>query len=347
MAPCVLSHFNTRGICGVCVGVGPRPPPSRFRLDLSRPREVTVASSSATLTNINVVSPAQTRTAQNDNSSFLQRRRFKDADSKILETRRFNDAPSVPNDVPASAPPAATLVKFVHAPLSFFALDQMTYKGKRTNVDVGDPEDYTRPLVKDLASDASFSCGSWVCTQGGWDSPNHKKATEWFVVLSGAGAVTDPDGTRHDFRAGDVVVLPKGWYGRWDITEQIHKVWINDAHDDIPGASTTPVVASLASFAPHMLERAGTSPERLARTFFDNGRTRAGFWSCAPGSFPGGKGKTAECVHIIGGTVFLTNEDGSARRICAGDTVVLPDGWTGRWDVVERTEAVWASVTPP
>ena len=66
--------------------------------------------------------------------------------------------------MPASAPPAATLVKFVHAPLSFFALDQMTYKGKRTNVDVGDPEDYTRPLVKDLASDASFSCGSWVCT---------------------------------------------------------------------------------------------------------------------------------------------------------------------------------------
>ncbi|XRB23390.1 cupin domain-containing protein [Pseudoscourfieldia marina] len=199
----------------------------------------------------------------------------------------------------------------------------------------------------DLASDASFSCGSWVCTQGGWDSPNHKKTTEWFVVLSGARAVTDPDGTRHDFRAGDVVVLSKGWYGLRDITEQIHNVWINDAHDDIPGASTTPVVASLASFAPHMLERAGTSPERLARTFLDNGRTRAGFSSCAPGSFPGGKGKTAECVHIICGTVFLTNEDGSARRNCAGDTVVLADGWTGRWDVVERTDAVWASVTPP
>ena len=198
-----------------------------------------------------------------------------------------------------------------------------------------------------FASDASFSCGSWVCTQGGWDSPNHKKTTEWFVVLSGARAVTDPDGTRHDFRAGDVVVLSKGWYGRWDITEQIHNVWINDAHDDLPGASTTPVVASLASFAPHMLERAGTSPERLARTFLDNGRTRAGFSSCAPGSFPGGKGKTAECVHIICGTVFLTNEDGSARRNCAGDTVVLADGWTGRWDVVERTDAVWASVTPP
>ncbi|XRB18530.1 hypothetical protein RI054_18g83760 [Pseudoscourfieldia marina] len=96
-----------------------------------------------------------------------------------------------------------------------------------------------------------------------------------------------------------------------------------------------------------MLERAGTSPERLARTFLDNGRTRAGFSSCAPGSFPGGKGKTAECVHIICGTVFLTNEDGSARRNCAGDTVVLADGWTGRWDVVERTDAVWASVTPP
>ena len=54
------------------------------------------------------------------------------------------------------------------------------------------------------------SCGSWACTPGGWDSPNARPSTEWFYVLSGRGAVTDPDGTPHPFGPGDVVVLPKG-----------------------------------------------------------------------------------------------------------------------------------------
>ena len=81
------------------------------------------------------------------------------------------------------------------------------------------------------------SCGSWACTPGGWDSPNARPSTEWFYVLSGRGAVTDPDGTPHPFGPGDVVVLPKGWYGRWDITEHIHKIWLTLTHDDVPGAS--------------------------------------------------------------------------------------------------------------
>ena len=36
------------------------------------------------------------------------------------------------------------------------------------------------------------SCGSWACSEGGWDSPNPRGTTEWFYVFSGAGAVTDP-----------------------------------------------------------------------------------------------------------------------------------------------------------
>ena len=29
--------------------------------------------------------------------------------------------------------------------------------------------------------------------------------------------VTDPDGTRHPFVEGDTVVLPMGWFGRWEV----------------------------------------------------------------------------------------------------------------------------------
>ena len=43
--------------------------------------------------------------------------------------------------------------------------------------------------------------------------------------------------------------------------------------------------------------------------------------------------------HIDGAHV-----DGSAIRCLAGDTVVLPEGWSGRWDVIESLKAVRTSV---
>ena len=58
-----------------------------------------------------------------------------------------------------------------------------------------------------------------------------------FYVLSGHGMLTNRDGTRACFGPGDVVVLPKGWSGRWDILVDIHKIWFVHDHPsfDSPG----------------------------------------------------------------------------------------------------------------
>jgi hypothetical protein len=93
------------------------------------------------------------------------------------------------------------------------------------------------------------SCGSWACSEGGWNSPTPRGSTEFFFVFSGRGSVTDPDGTPHPFGPGDTVVLPTGWYGRWDVDEFIHKVWLVKEHDDVPGASLRPVVVPLGALA--------------------------------------------------------------------------------------------------
>jgi uncharacterized cupin superfamily protein len=78
-------------------------------------------------------------------------------------------------------------VEFVSAPLSYFAWELLEAKGRRKNVDAGDPHDFTRPLVKGLAGGGSV--GSWACTEGGWDSPSPRTSTEFFYVLSGNGCV--------------------------------------------------------------------------------------------------------------------------------------------------------------
>ena len=107
-------------------------------------------------------------------------------------------------------------VHFMHEPLSFFALNNLAAKGTRRSqgglVDIGEPEDFSRPLARDI--DGCASVGSWACTIGGWDSPKLRPTTEVFLVLDGLGCVTDADGIPHPFGPGDVVVLPKQWHGR-------------------------------------------------------------------------------------------------------------------------------------
>ena len=99
--------------------------------------------------------------------------------------------PSHINVDEAACPP------FVHAPLGFFAPELLTPKGTRraggSLVDVGEPEDFSRPLWK---SGDGASVGSWACTQGGWDSPKLRPTTEIFLVLDGEGSVTDVGGPR-------------------------------------------------------------------------------------------------------------------------------------------------------
>jgi len=244
-------------------------------------------------------------------------------------------------------------ISFSHAPFSYFTIDKLTPKGPRKNADVGLPHDASR----NLATVGSASAGTWWCAKGGWPSPVQRATTEVFFVFSGYGCLTDADGTRHYFGPGDTVILPKGWSGRWDVLEDIHKVWVVHDHPNIedPSIPIRAIITHYSSFAPQFLspprERSdathGSSPRISFRTFYDQGPTKVGCWECTPGSFPvisNSGATTTECFHVLEGVFFLTGADGNARRCVAGDTVVLPKGWTGSYDVIETTKKLWVAV---
>jgi hypothetical protein len=46
------------------------------------------------------------------------------------------------------------------------------------------------------------------------------------TTISGKGVITDADGNGQSLLPGSVVTLPKGWSGRWDITETLRKVYV-------------------------------------------------------------------------------------------------------------------------
>ena len=238
---------------------------------------------------------------------------------------------------------------FSHAPFSYFALDRLTPKGPRKNADVGQPHDATRQLVEV----GSISAGSWWCAEGGWPSPALRTTTEVFYVFSGHGCVTDLDGTKNEFRKGDTVILPKGWSGRWDIMQPIHKVWFVHEHPNIEETSNpirAVITPSLGHQQKHMspqfvlTDATHGSPTTALSTIYNVGPTKVGFWTCTGGSFPVTNLASTECFHVLEGVFFLANADGSARRCVAGDTVVLPKGWSGHWDVIETVKKLWVVV---
>jgi len=239
-------------------------------------------------------------------------------------------------------------IRFSHAPPSYFALEALTPKGRRKNADAGDPRDATRPLVKV----GTASVGSWSCTEGGWVSSEPRATTEVFHVLAGEASVTDSDGEVHRFGQGDTVTLPKGWAGRWDVAKTFHKVWVVHDHGEVEGASAKAQVAPLDHFAPEAMTPQGVrkdaaygKPTSTTRKVYSVGTTSVGCWTCTAGGFPVKCRPTTECFHVLEGLFFLTNADGSAHRCKAGDTVVLPKGWSGHWDIIETIKKVWVVVS--
>lgn len=94
--------------------------------------------------------------------------------------------------------------------------------GQRPGADTGD----LQLGVLAVAADAPGNIGVWECQPGGWpvvDRPD----TEVGYVLSGAATITDDaTGDKHTLTGGDLLVLPPGWSGRWDVTETLRKVYV-------------------------------------------------------------------------------------------------------------------------
>jgi hypothetical protein len=94
--------------------------------------------------------------------------------------------------------------------------------GVRAGADSGDPQ----VGVVTLAPEALGNIGIWECQPGGW-SVLDRIDTEVAYIISGSADLTDArTRKRINVTCGDVVILPPGWSGRWDVRETIRKVYV-------------------------------------------------------------------------------------------------------------------------
>ena len=79
------------------------------------------------------------------------------------------------------------------------------------------------------------------------------------------------------------------------------------------------------------------SGKKLLDPTLNNG-TKVGVWECTKGGFPVVDRATTETCFILDGQAKISSkDDGSSVVVKAGDTIVLPKGWTGRWDIQSKS----------
>lgn len=93
--------------------------------------------------------------------------------------------------------------------------------GPRVGADSGEPQTAGRVFYEGNG----VQVGLWECTPGGWSIEN-RPDHETVQILSGRARLTNADGSSVELSAGDVLTLPKGWSGRWDILETVRKLFV-------------------------------------------------------------------------------------------------------------------------
>lgn len=75
-----------------------------------------------------------------------------------------------------------------------------------------------------------------------------------------------------------------------------------------------------------------------------DGRTSVGVWECSTGSFTARRDGFTEICQLLTGSVTIDTDGGDSVTLHAGDTLVMPEGWSGVWHVHEPVRKTYVIV---
>lgn len=91
---------------------------------------------------------------------------------------------------------------------------------------------------------------------------------------------------------------------------------------------------------------AGDPRQGVSNAYSDpSGQFHAGVWDAEPATWRVDYTEHEYC-EILEGRIRLCHEDGDVREVGPGDRFVVPAGWRGTWQVLERARKVYVMFEP-
>ncbi len=99
-------------------------------------------------------------------------------------------------------------------------------------------------------------------------------------------------------------------------------------------AETSVVIGQLQDWGPRTGADSG-APMMSGRVLYQGPGVEVGIWRCTPGGWAIVDRPDTESVLILEGRAQITDASGLMVELTAGSALVLPAGWSGRWDILE------------
>ncbi|TNJ34262.1 cupin domain-containing protein [Arenimonas terrae] len=91
---------------------------------------------------------------------------------------------------------------------------------------------------------------------------------------------------------------------------------------------------------------AGDPRQGVANAYSDaSGQFHAGVWAAEPATWRVHYTEHEYC-EILEGRIRMRHEDGTVEEVGPGDRFVVPAGWIGTWEVLERARKVYVIFEP-
>lgn len=111
-----------------------------------------------------------------------------------------------------------------------------------------------------------------------------------------------------------------------------------------------PIAHDTVGHAPELIETArlvaGVPRQTVANAYSDPGNAfHCGVWEGEVGAWRVAYTEHEFC-HLLAGRVRLLADDGNETVLAAGDSFVIPSGFTGVWEVLEPARKLYAVYEP-
>ena len=91
---------------------------------------------------------------------------------------------------------------------------------------------------------------------------------------------------------------------------------------------------------------AGDPRQAVTNSYSDaGGEFHVGTWEAEPATWRVHYTEHEYC-EILEGRIRMTHDDGTVREVGPGDRFVVPSGWSGTWEVLERARKVYVIFEP-